>query len=119
MRNFFRALSVMAALGTFAATQAEAQNFNGYREIKGGNFAAAEQVLVNQLRDFPRDADLSINLAAVYLHQGRFSEARALYLSVLTRPDDLLDMDASHSIWSHDAATAGLARINQMQVTAR
>jgi Flp pilus assembly protein TadD len=119
MRNFVRALIVVAALGVTGTAQAAADEFSGYAEIKRGDFVAAEKMLIAQRRIFPADADLAINLAAVYMHQGRFSEARALYNQVMARPNDLLDMEADRNIWSHDAATAGLARINHMQVTSR
>lgn len=120
MRIIVRALIVAAALGVATTSQAAtADDFNGHDQIMRGDYTSAERVLIAQLRQFPGDADLAINLAAVYLHQGRISEARALYNRVMARPDDLLDIDADHSIWSHDAAAAGLARINAYQVTAR
>ena len=121
MRNSVRALIVAAALGVAATTTqaAIADDFSGHRQIMSGDYAAAEKLLVDQLRQFPSDADLAINLAAVYVHQGRISEARALYNRVMAHPNDLLDIDADHSIWSHDAAIAGLARISRYQVTVR
>ena len=120
MRIFVRALIVGAALGVAATAQAAAKDdFNGYDQIMRGDYAAAERVLVTQRKLFPNDADIALNLAAVYMHQGRTSEARALYNAVLARPDDLMDMNANSSVWSHQAAKAGLDKINSTQILTR
>lgn len=119
MRTFTRALIVAAALGVTATAHATSDDTNGYTEIARGDYAAAEKLLTQEMKQFPADADLAINLAAVYVHQGRLSEARALYNDVMSRPNDLLDLAADKSMWSHDLAAAGLARIGRFQVTAR
>lgn len=122
MRTIIRAELVLAATGLallVGSPRAAAQDFNGYDQIKHGDYTAAEREILAELRTFPGDADLLINLAAVYMHQGRTGEARALYSRVMARPNDALDMPDGATVWSHDAAQAGLARISAMQLSAR
>lgn len=109
---------VGTALAATAAQASDLQGFAGAREIARGDYAAAERVIVEQQRLFPRDADLLINLAYVYARTGRQAEARRLYQQVAAQPDELLDLSGQRTAKAHRVAAAGLRRLDQ-QVAAR
>lgn len=117
MRTIICALLVVTALGTSTAVRAE--DDNGYSQIKQGDYAKAERLLVTQHKLYPGDTDLTINLAAVYARAGRLAEARALYADVLRRPQEVLDRDDGTAVYSHDLARAGVVRLEKLQVTSR
>ncbi len=110
-------MAMVVALGMTAGA-ASAQEFNGAEQIARGDYIAAEQVIAKQQRMFARDADLRINLAAVYARTGRQADARRLYQAVATAPDEKLDLADRSVAWSHTLAAEGLRRLDR-QVAAR
>lgn len=118
MRRLVLTAALMSA--GFAVAPATAKSdFNGAPEIQRGDYAAAERAIAQELRMWPGDADLLLNLATVYRQTGRASEARALYRSVLARPDDVMDMQSHATQSSHALARAGLTTIDRAQLSAR
>jgi tetratricopeptide (TPR) repeat protein len=113
---------LLAMVGTvLVATAAQAsdlQGFAGAKEIARGDYVAAERLILEQQRMFPRDADLLINLAYVYARTGRQAEARRLYEQVVAQPNELLDLSKQRTAKAHRIAAAGLKRLDQ-QVAAR
>ncbi|MES2054866.1 MAG: tetratricopeptide repeat protein [Pseudomonadota bacterium] len=119
MRTAFYALAVAATFAVPAIAQATDADRNGSVEIFRGDYTTAERTLLDQRRLFPDHADLTLNLAAVYQHAGRVSEARALYRDVLRRPDEQVDMANERTFSSHQLATIALQRLERTQVTTR
>lgn len=119
MRIAFRALIAAAALVAPAMVQAASEGRNGSAEIIRGDYVTAEQTLVDQRRLFPDHPDLTLNLAAVYQHAGRISEARALYRDVLRQPDEKVDLANERTFSAHQLATIALQRLERSQITAR
>ena len=118
MRVGFSTLMVgilLAGVGTAAA----AREHNGYQQIVQGDYVTAERMLVSERRMFPDQPELTLNLAAVYLHTGRISEARALYADVLSRPNEQLDMPANRAAWSHDVAATALRGLDSVKLSSR
>lgn len=111
-------MALVAAL-TIASTAAAASEGNGAPELRRGNYVAAERIITGQLRMWPGDTDLLLNLATVYGRTGRRSEARMLYRSVLARPDDVMDLQSNTSRSAHALAQAGLANIDRAQLSSR
>ena len=112
------AVSIAAMCGAAAAYAAD--NRNGAVQILKGDYAGAERVIVAQEQMFPGDADLLLNLASVYRHTGRNSEARALYRAVLARPDDMMDLaDRAAPRTAHAIALAALSGMEGTQLTVR
>lgn len=109
---------VGAALFATGTQASDLQGFAGAKEIARGDYVAAERVILEQQRLFPRDADLLINLAYVYARTGRQAEARRLYQQVTAQPDEMLDMSGQRTVRAHRVAAAGLQRLDQ-QVAAR
>jgi Flp pilus assembly protein TadD len=108
---------VGVALVATATQASDLQGFAGAKEISRGDLVAAERVILEQQRMFPRDADLLINLAYVYARTGRQAEARRLYEQVSAQPDDMLDMSGQRRVKAHRVAAAGLRRLNQQVAT--
>jgi thioredoxin-like negative regulator of GroEL len=119
MRVPFHALIAAIALVAPATVQAAGEDRNGSAEIIRGDYTTAERTLVDQRRLFPDHADLTLNLAVVYHHAGRISEARALYRDVLRRPDEDMDLVNQRTFSSHQLAVIGLARLERTQFTSR
>ncbi|MGY4398896.1 Tfp pilus assembly protein PilF [Sphingomonas sp. UYAg733] len=118
MRIVFQMMIVATALVVPALAQAASDDRNGSAEIVRGDYVSAERTLVDQRRLFPDHADLTLNLAAVYQHAGRVSEARALYRDVLRRPDEEVDL-TDRTFSSHQLATIALTRLERTQLTVR
>ena len=117
MRHLVLAAAIaMASLSSAPASAAS--DFNGAAEIQRGDYAAAERVIAHQLRMWPGDADLLLNLATVYRQTGRVSEARALYRSILAQPDDVMDLPSRAPQSSHALARSGLTTIDRTQLSA-
>jgi hypothetical protein len=94
--------------------------FNGAVQILRGDYAGAERVILVQQRMFPTDPDLMLNLAVAYQKTGRTAEARALYRSVLSRPDEPMDLPGgSAPKSSHALANAALGRLDGLQFSKR
>ncbi len=109
----FRALLVLAALGSAGAVRAETEYFTGYTEIMRGDYAAAQRMIEHQLKTAPNDPDLLLNLAFVYSRTSRPADAVAIYRQVLALPDE--DMQANGgTVSAHDLADRGLRRLTTM-----
>ncbi|MGH6616399.1 tetratricopeptide repeat protein [Sphingomonas sp.] len=119
MRIISYALVAAAAFASPAVAQGGDADRNGSAEIIRGDYVAAEQTLVDQRRLFPDHADLTLNLAAVYQHAGRVSEARTLYRDVLRRPDEEVNLANQRTFSAHQLATIALERLERSQITAR
>ncbi|OYY68436.1 tetratricopeptide repeat protein [Sphingomonas sp. 28-63-12] len=115
MRNFFSALIVTGLLAMPAYAQTTVEDHSGYTEIMHGNFSAAEKTVIKQRDAFPDDADLMLNLAAIYAQTGRISKARSLYIEVLDRADQSMLLAQNRTAWSHDIARRGLQRLGPQQ----
>lgn len=118
MRTTICALIAAAALGTGMPAMAATER-NGYQEIMRGDYAAAERIIAEERRASANDADLMLNLATVYLHTNRHSQARGLYQAILSHADEDLDMGGARYISAHALANAALRRLDQLQLTAR
>lgn len=118
MRIIFCALIVTGMVGASVGT-AVANERNGYQAIARGDYAAAEHMIVAERRMFPHDPDLTLNLAAIYLHSGRTAEARSLYRDVLARPNEQLDLPKQSAAWSHEIATRALRGLDRQQISLR
>lgn len=106
MRAIHCALIVTALV---ASAPAIARDQLGTQAIQAGDYNKAEQILVSELRFNPDMPELKLNLAHVYRHTGRVSDARALYREVLSSPDVMLDQtSAASNVSSHAAARAAL-----------
>jgi Flp pilus assembly protein TadD len=111
-----------AAALVLVATPALAQNGairSAHDAITRGDYAGVERVLFAEQRIFPGNAEVLINLAAVYAGTGRAQQAAALYRQVLTRGDVLLDLNDNRTMSSHAIATTGLRRVSSLQTAAR
>ena len=110
----------LATAALFSATAAIADQGNGAVQIMKGDYVAAERIIRDQAKMFPGDPDLLLNLASVYRHTGRVSEARALYRAVLARPDDMMDLpNTAAPQTAHALARAALGSMDAPQLTAR
>lgn len=112
-------LGLAAVLSVSALPASASSDFNGAPELQRGDYAAAERVIHHQLKMWPGDADLLLNLATVYRQTGRSSDARAVYSAVLARPEDMIDLTDQTSRSSHAVARIGLSALNRAQLTAR
>jgi len=119
MRIFACALIVGAIVAPSAGARAEWDDQNGYTQIKTGDYAAAERLLQVQRIRFPVDPDISINLAVIYSRTDRAREARALYQSVLDRPDEMLLLGGEQEISAHRLAANGLRLLPPLPVITR
>ena len=100
----------LIATALVASAPAVARDRLGSAAIQAGDFRKAEQILIAEQRFNPGMPEVMINLAYVYRHTGRTSEARALYRQVLDQPDVMLDTSApTMSVSSHAVARAALA----------
>jgi hypothetical protein len=88
MRTIHCAL-IAAAL--VASAPAIARDRLGYQAIQAGDLLKAERILVAERQFNPGMPEVMLNLAYVYRHTGRTSEARALYRQVLDQPEIMLD----------------------------
>jgi hypothetical protein len=111
MITMFRALAVAVLLGGMPAAQAAPDERNGFTQIVHGDYAGAERIVNGERRMFPTDPDLLLNLATVYRRTGRTDEARALYQSVLARPDVDLDLPGERVASAHALALAALRQL--------
>jgi thioredoxin-like negative regulator of GroEL len=118
MRMLTHLIAAGLALGTCCGAIASTTD-SGYTEIARGDYTAAEQRLSKEQRLFRHEPDLMLNMAYVYAQTGRIAQARALYRSVLTMPDEVLDMPQGNSMASHDLARAALSRLNGAEFTLR
>ncbi len=96
-----------------ATTPAHARDENGYHAIAAGDYQGAMTALEAEHQSFPDAPEVSLNLAATYLHLGRVADARVLYADVLTRPDIAMDMPSGRAASSHSIAERGLAMMPQ------
>lgn len=119
MRITFRALIVAGLLATAATAQAAGKDENGFQQIMAGDLAQAERMLVSEHKAFPADPSLSLNLALVYARTGRSDAARSLYLDVLARPNEEMDMAGDATGWSHELARRGLKRLEMSSLSTR
>ncbi|QNA83465.1 tetratricopeptide repeat protein [Sphingomonas sp. So64.6b] len=119
MRIAFQMMIAATALAVPALAQAAGDDRNGSAEIIRGDYVSAERTLVDQRRLFPDHADLTLNLAAVYHHAGRVSEARALYRDVLRRPDEDVNLVTDRTFSAHQLATIALQRLERTQLSVR
>lgn len=87
--------------------------------ITRGDYTRAEQLLLAEQRIFPGNAEVLVNLAAVYARTGRVQQASTLYRQVLAREDVLLDLNADRTASSHAIAATGLRRVSSLQTAAR
>ncbi|MCW3849583.1 tetratricopeptide repeat protein [Sphingomonas sp. LB-2] len=119
MRYLITGLALVVPL-TVAAVPAYAQDGDrvASASIARGDLATAERTLVQELRIHPNRPELMLNLAAVYAKTGRREAARALYEGVLAQDDVLMDVSADRTAGSHAVATAGLRRLETVQVSA-
>lgn len=101
------------AIAAMPLTAAPAQESNGAARIVSGDYQAAEREIDQQRRFAPDDVDLLANLAAVYRHTGRESDARVLYRQILAQPDEPLDLAGRHAIASHALAMQALASLDR------
>ncbi|MBM3928480.1 MAG: tetratricopeptide repeat protein [Sphingomonadales bacterium] len=114
--------ALAAAVAAMVATPALAQDGavrSAHNAILGGDYAKAEQLLIAERQIFPANAEVLVNLAAVYAATGRQMQAATLYRQVLDRAPVLLDRNDSSVVSSHQIAQAGLGRINAYQTAAR
>jgi Flp pilus assembly protein TadD len=118
MRMLTHLMIAGIALGTCGGAVASNTD-SGYSEIARGDYTAAELRLSKEQRMFRHEPDLMLNMAYVYAQTGRLAQARALYRSVLTMPDEMLDMPQGSSMASHDLAKAALLRLNGTEFTLR
>lgn len=119
MRTLFRALIVGTIAGMAVPAMAYGDQNNGYAQIRAGDYAAAERIIVAERRNAAKDTDLMLNLATVYARTDRIEQARAMYLAVLELPDDEMDLSGAQTMSSHDLARVGLSRLSRAQLTAR
>jgi tetratricopeptide (TPR) repeat protein len=98
----------LIATALVAWTPAIARDQLGNAAIQAGDFNKAEQTIVSEMRFNPDMPELMLNLAYVYRHTGRISEARALYRQVLSAPPITLKTGPNASVTSYDVARAGL-----------
>lgn len=114
------AMAAMAAV--VLAGPASAQDGavrSAHDAILRGDYAGAERVLVAERQIYPANAELLVNLAAVYSATGRQPQAATLYRQILDRDAVLLDRGNATTVSSHQIAQTGLARISAVQTAAR
>lgn len=116
MRLSLLTLSLVALAAPVAAS---AKQGSAPELIAAGNYQAAEQVLDADLKMFSNDPELLLNLAAVYQYTGRAAQARALYQTILTQPDVLMEFSPDRSGWSHAIAQTGMRRLSGVQLSSR
>lgn len=119
MRNIFRALIVGMVAAAAVPAIAGGDQKNGYAQIRAGDYAAAERIIVAERRNAADDIDLMFNLATVYVRTNRIEQARALYQAILAQPEDEMDMSGAQRMSSHDLARAGLSRLDRVALSAR
>jgi len=106
MRTIHCALIVAALV---ASAPAIARDRLGNKAIQAGDYNKAERIIVSERRFNPDMPELMLNLAYVYRHTNRASEARVLYREVLSEPAVMLDTAApAASVSSHAVARAAL-----------
>ncbi|WP_294288058.1 tetratricopeptide repeat protein [uncultured Sphingomonas sp.] len=114
--------AIAVALAAIAATPALAQDGavrSAHDAIVGGNYVKAEQLLTAERQIYPGNAEVLVNLAAVYTATGRQMQAATLYRQVLDQDAVLLDRGDKSVVSSHQIAKAGLGRISAYQTAAR
>jgi cytochrome c-type biogenesis protein CcmH/NrfG len=67
----------------------------------------------------PRDGGTQIELAQAYLRAGRTADAAQAYRAALKLDNEMMETRTGDSIWSHQVATAALARTGAGAVAAR
>ncbi len=116
--RFGRIVVAAALFGSTAAVAAD--EGNGAVQIMKGDYVSAERIILAQEKMFPGDPDLLLNLASVYRHTGRVSEARALYRAVLARPDEMMDLpNTAEPRTAHALASAALGSMDATQLSVR
>lgn len=67
----------------------------------------------------PRDGGTQIELAQAYLRANRTADAAVAYRRALALDNEMMETRAGDSIWSHQVATAALAKTGAGAVAAR
>ncbi|MFZ4746416.1 MAG: hypothetical protein ACOYLK_05900 [Sphingomonas sp.] len=99
-------LLVVASL-PIAAVAAPVDNYAA-QPIAAASYDVAMAKLEHVVREDAFDETALLNLALVYRHKGRVSDATKLYRRVLARDNVLLDTFDGKPRWAHDVARAGL-----------
>ncbi|MGP1282570.1 MAG: tetratricopeptide repeat protein [Parasphingopyxis sp.] len=76
--------------------------------IERADYAAAEDRLVRRLNEDENDVSAMLNLAAVMMETNRAARASSMLEQVLEAENVQLGHADGGTVWSHDAATAGL-----------
>lgn len=67
----------------------------------------------------PRDGGAQIELAQAYLAAGRTADASAAYNRALKLDNEMMETRTGNSVWSHQIATAALAKTGAGAVASR
>jgi len=97
---------VVASL-PFAVVAAPVDNY-ATQPIWAAKYDVAMVKLERVVREDALDETALLNLALVYRHKGRVSDATKLYRRVLAHDNVLLDTTNGTPRWAHDVARAGL-----------
>lgn len=108
-----------AAAVIAAAAPVHAKDRTGFRAISAKDFAKAEARLDAERRIFPNRPELLLNLAHVYRHTGRHTQARSLYAQVLAQDAVEMDLPSGRVATSHELANLGLALLGSNDIAAR
>lgn len=111
------AAAAMAAMVVAAPVQAKDRY--GYQAISAKDFARAEARINAERRIYPNRPELMLNLAHVYRHTGRFTQARSLYAEVLALDAVELDLPSGRVATSHELASLGLAMLQSNDLASR
>ncbi len=117
-KRFALAVALSAAVAAPAMAQDGAVRM-AHNAIVGGDYAKAERLLIAERQIYPGNAEVLVNLAAVYAATGRSLQAATLYRQVLDRAPVLLDRRDASVVSSHQIAQAGLNRVAGYQTAAR
>ena len=79
--------------------------------IAAARYDVAMAKLERVVREDALDETALLNLALVYRHKGRVSDATKLYRRVLAHDNVLLDSVDGKPRWAHDVARAGLGNM--------
>ncbi|MES2754758.1 MAG: tetratricopeptide repeat protein [Pseudomonadota bacterium] len=102
---------MIAGAIALSATAAHAGDRHGAAAIQAGDYARAEMILAAEQSGRWTAPETLLNLATVYRHTGRASEARGLYARVLSDSNVLMNVGAPRPLWSHDVARMGMTRL--------